>query len=99
MNIKLGNYYLKVAYGKEFRKLTQGDQCIVKFLRDAVYKKGEETFEFDKIKKPDVVRGNTVYERYSYSYYELSLNIELKNIFEKGGGLRTKKISEKEFNQ
>ncbi len=98
-NIPLGDYYLKIAYGKEFRKLTQDNQCIVKFLRDAVYEKGDQKLEFRKTKIGTKTIGDREYTNYDISYFELSLNLEFVKGFGKGDNFNSKKISESDFNQ
>ena len=98
-NIPLGDYYLKIAYGKEFRKLTQDNQCIVKFLRDAVYEKGEQNLAFRKTRKGTRTVGDKEYANYDISYFELSLNLEFAKGSGKGNSFSSKKISENDFNQ
>ncbi len=98
-NIPLGDYYLKIAYGKEFRKLTQDNQCIVKFLRDAVYEKGEQNLAFRKTRNGTRTVGDKEYANYDISYFELSLNLEFAKGSGKGNSFSSKKISENDFNQ
>lgn len=98
-NIPLGDYYLKIAYGKEFRKFTQDNQCIVKFLRDPVYKKGSQNLAFRKIKKANKIIGDKEYSDWDISYFELALNVQFTSGTGKGDTLGSEKISENDFNQ
>ena len=98
-NIPLGDYYLKIAYGKDFRKSTNDNQCIVKFLRDPVYKKGEKNLKFEKTRKENKVIGGKEYSNYDISYFELTLNNEFEKGISKGKTFNSKKITEKDFNQ
>jgi fermentation-respiration switch protein FrsA (DUF1100 family) len=52
-NIPEGYYYLKIAYGKDYRKGIVNNQCQIQFTKDAVYEKGTETLDFNKVKKPN----------------------------------------------
>jgi uncharacterized protein YgiM (DUF1202 family) len=102
-NIPEGYYYLKIAYGKDFRKYTKDGQCIVKFMRDASYEKGSETLDFFKIKKQNTIEGNIEYENWDVPSFELSLNIEYtkntKYTSERFHDFKSNKISESEFNK
>jgi len=96
-NIPEGYYYLKIAYGKDFRKYTQNEQCIVKFMRDPSYEKGAEILDYFKVKKPNIIKEDHEYENWEIPSYELSLNIEYtKNNFK---SFHANKISENEFNK
>ena len=98
-NIPLGDYYLKIAYGKDFRKSTQDNNCIIRFLRDPVYKKGEQNLKFEKTLKENKVVGDKEYSNYDISYFELTLNNEFEKGVSKGKTFNSKKITEKDFNQ
>jgi uncharacterized protein YraI len=52
-NIPQGRYYLKIAYGKDFRKKIIDNVCYVKFMKNAQYEKGIEILDFNLIKKPN----------------------------------------------
>lgn len=96
-NIPEGQYYLKIAYGSDFRKFTQDGQCIVKFMRDPSYEKGVETLDFYKIRKPNTVEGDYEYKNWEIPSFELSLNVVYtKNSFK---SFHSNKISETEFNK
>ncbi|MFA5431611.1 MAG: SH3 domain-containing protein [Candidatus Paceibacterota bacterium] len=102
-NIPEGYYYLKIAYGKDFRKYTKDGQCIVKFMRDASYEKGSEKLDFYKIKKPNTIEGDYEYENWEVPSFELSLNIEYtkntKYTSDSFHDFQSNKISESEFNK
>lgn len=99
-NIPEGIYYLKIAYGKDFRKYTKDGQCIVKFMRDAVYKRGSEKLDFFKVKKPDTREGDYIVEHWRLPSFELSLNIEFATMSLKDSkDFHSNKISESEFNK
>lgn len=99
-NIPEGIYYLKIAYGKDFRKYSKDGQCIVKFLRDATYEKGTNTLDFYKVKKPNTYEGDYVYENWSLPSFELSLNIEYTKGNSNGfNSFLSNTISEQDFNK
>ena len=99
-NIPEGIYYLKIAYGKDFRKYTKEGQCLVKFMRDAVYEKGTERLDYYKAKKPDTREGDYIVEHWSLPSFELSLNVEFTSMsLNNSKDFHSNKISETEFNQ
>lgn len=96
-NIPEGFYYLKIAYGKDFRKYTQDGKCIVKFMVDATYKRGSEKLDFYKIKGPNTYEGNYEVEHWQVPSYQLELN----TTFTKGSfnTFKSNKITETDFNK
>lgn len=96
-NIPEGLYYLKIAYGKDYRKKIVDNICYVKFMKNALYEKGSQTLNFNKIMKPDEIIGNNIYKRWSIPSFELLLNVitklGTKPTFNSNG------ISEAEFNR
>lgn len=96
-NIPEGKYYLKIAYGKDYRKKINNSQCYVKFMKNAEYEIGKETLDFALIKKSNTRRGRDEYENWEVPSYELSLDVIVsknrKNTF------NSQKISEESFNQ
>lgn len=86
-NIPEGKYYLKIAYGRDFRKKKVGDQCEVKFVKNAQYEKGKDLLNFTK-----TISHNEI----EYSVFKLSLDVTTDtnpiNNFD------SKNISAKEFN-
>lgn len=98
-NIPLGNYYLKTAYGKDYRQSIENDQCKVRFLRNPIYKKGEQILSFTKEYEGTTRQGSRSYESYQYSYYELRLDVDLRSSLQDDNKkFNTKKITEKDFN-
>lgn len=96
-NIPEGIYYLKIAYGKDFRKKIIDNKCHVKFMRDAEYEKGIETLDFKLKKMPNQRIGDKIYENWSVPSYELQLDvIAVKG---KDSQFRANDISEEEFNK
>ena len=96
-NIPEGFYYLKIAYGKDFRKYTKDGNCIVKFMVDASYKQGSEKLDYYKVKRPNTIEGDYEVEHWQLPSYELNLNTE----FTKGSfnTFRSNKITEVDFNK
>ena len=85
-NIPEGKYYLKIAYGKDWRQKIVDGKCYGKFMRRALYEKGDEVLDFNLQK---------TYDGYNIPSYELSLDVvatDLRNDFQ------TNEISEAEFN-
>ena len=95
----LGDYYLKIAYGKDFRKSIEDNKCIVRFLQDPVYKRGMENLKFEKTRNGNEVIDGKEYAHYDISYFELTLNNEFQKGLNKGKTFNSKKISEQDFNQ
>lgn len=96
-NIPQGRYYLKIAYGKDYRKKIVDSVCYVKFMNNAQYEKGIEILDFNLIKKPNQRIGNNVYESWDVPSFELFLDV-----IETSGASKTFKasdISEEEFNK
>lgn len=48
-NIPEGLYYVKIAYGSDYRQKIEDGQCKVRFVRNANYEKGKEELSFYKI--------------------------------------------------
>jgi hypothetical protein len=96
-NIPEGRYYLKIAYGKDYRQKVVDNQCYVKFMQNAQYEKGVEVLDFNKIKQPDKKIGNEIYENWNVPSFELSLDV----IVTKGtkSTFKSNDISEAEFNK
>ena len=75
-NIPKGTYYLKLAYGKDFRKGIVNEKCVVKFVENAIYELGSEKLRIDDI--------NYGYELYlGVSEKELENEFNTKPIDEK----------------
>mgnify|MGYP001160594507 CR=1 FL=1 len=87
-NVPEGRYYLKIAYGKDWRQSIVNNQCIGKFVKNAEYEKGEEVLDFNLQK---------TYNGVNVPYFELSLNVITTQY--KKDSYNSDNISEKEFNK
>jgi hypothetical protein len=87
-NIPEGNYYLKIAYGSDWRQKIVDQQCFGKFMKNAQYEIGLEKLDFNVIHKND---------RDLVPYFELSLDV----IVTQGTRptFKSNDISEAEFNK
>lgn len=85
-NIPEGIYYLKIAYGKDYRQSIVDNKCYIKFIKNAIYEKGTETMDFNVIKTS---QGTSV------PYFELFLDVVTTIDAKK---FKTGNISEAEFN-
>jgi hypothetical protein len=87
-NIPEGNYYLKIAYGKDWRQKIVDQKCYGKFMKDAIYEIGDERLDYNLIHKPD---------SYQVPSFELSLDV----IVTRGTKptFKSNDISEAEFNK
>lgn len=96
-NIPEGKYYLKIAYGKDYRSKIINNECYVKFVKNAQYEKGTQILDYNKIKEPDSKIGNSNYENWSVPSYELLLDVIIGN--NKDSRFKKSEISEREFNK
>jgi len=85
-NIPEGKYYLKIAYGKDWRQKVIAGQCYGKFMRSPLYEKGDQILDFNLKKNSD---------GYSIPSFELSLDVIASDF---DNNFRTNGISEEEFN-
>jgi hypothetical protein len=95
-NIPEGDYFVKIAYGKDLRKTIYNGKCYIKFLKDAMYEQGRDIIDFRKVKLPDTIEGKYVYENWEVPYYEIELDV-LKAFVH--GELKTEGIDLEEFNK
>jgi hypothetical protein len=86
-NIPEGQYYLKIAYGKNWLSKVENQQCIGKFIQNAMYKKGEEIMDFNIKRTAD---------GYSIPSFKLELDVVSSGI---SNSFSSQNISESEFNQ
>lgn len=94
-NIPEGRYYLKLAYGLDYRKRIVDGDCIMKFMRNALYEKGMEVLDFNLTRGPDKQEGKVVYETWSVPSYELALGV---HNFRTEDTFPSRTISEHDFN-
>jgi len=87
-NVPEGRYYLKIAYGKDYRQRVEDSLCKVRFVKNALYEKGTDILDYNK-------------RHYTGGWdepsYELSLNV-ITTQFE-SSNFKSGSISEEEFNQ
>jgi hypothetical protein len=96
-NIPQGRYYLKIAYGKDYRKKIVDSICYVKFMKNAQYEKGIEILDFNLIKKPNERIGNNVYESWDVPSVEIFLDVI--ETYAANKEFKASDISEAEFNK
>jgi hypothetical protein len=96
-NIPEGRYYLKIAYGKDYRQKKLDNQCYIKFMKNAHYEKGTDILDYYKVKQPDKRIGNEVYENWIVPSFELILDVLSSD--NRDDTFKSKNISEKEFNK
>lgn len=87
-NIPFGSYYLKLAYGKDFRQGYSNQNCIVRFTKNALYEKSSDVLEFNQEDMGDYI---------NFSTYEIKLGVKSSSKADLNN-LNTKKIDEKTFN-
>jgi hypothetical protein len=95
-NVPVGKYYLKIAYGSDWRQKVENGKCVGKFVQNSIYKKGDEILDFNKIYKGVTVEGDNKYTNYQIPSYSLSLDV-IKSAFD-ANNYETNVISEDEFN-
>ena len=87
-NIPEGNYYLKIAYGKNWRQKIVDNQCFGKFMNNAHYEIGKQKLNYNLIHKDNSI---------SVPSFELLLDvIQTKT---KKSNFNTSNISEEIFNK
>lgn len=96
-NIPEGFYYLKIAYGTDFRKKIIDSVCYMKFMKNAIYEIGNKVLNFNLTKNPDRIQGNMIYESWDVPSFELFL--EVTQALTESDEFKTDAISEKEFNK
>ncbi|MBK6370193.1 MAG: SH3 domain-containing protein [Flavobacteriales bacterium] len=87
-NVPEGRYYLKIAYGKDYRQRLEDGQCKVRFVKNALYEKGTDILDYNKKHYPG---------GWQEPSYELSLNV-ITTRFETSN-FNSGTISEDEFNR
>ncbi|WP_313580605.1 hypothetical protein [Chishuiella sp.] len=85
-NIPEGQYYLKIAYGKNWYSKTENGKCIGKFIENAIYEKGKDKIDFNIIHS---------YDGYQIPSYELELDVISSDIV---NSFNSTTISEESFN-
>ena len=95
-NIPQGLYYLKLAYGKNWRQKELDGKIVGKFLTGAQYDIGKETLDYNIIYEGKEYTDDGYNQNYSIPSYSVSLNVvELASF----NSFETDSISESEFNE
>jgi hypothetical protein len=91
-NVPEGKYYLKIAYGKDWRQKIVDNQCYGKFMRNAQYEISSSELDFNIIHKPN--------GHISIPYFELSLDmVVMKYEKNRKSNFSSKNINEAQFNK
>jgi curved DNA-binding protein CbpA len=85
-NIPEGQYYLKIAYGKNWFMKEDNGRCLGKFIRNPMYEKGEDIMDFTRQFRNDGV---------SIPSFKLSLDVISTDI---SNSFNSQNISENDFN-
>lgn len=86
-NIPEGEYYLKIAYGKKWYSKNENGQCIGKFIKNAMYEKGEDILDFNTQRNS---QGRNI------PIYKLSLDVVSNGV---ANSFNSQNISEIDFNK
>jgi hypothetical protein len=97
-NIPEGKYYLKIAYGKDYRQKIEEGKCVVKFVKNAQYEKGVDILDYNKEPGPNETINGQVYKTWTLPSFELSLDIIVSEN-DHTNEFNEKNISETEFNK
>lgn len=96
-NIPEGEYYLKLAYGKDYRESVVDKKPYMKFVKNAQYEIGDDILDFYLVKKPNNKVGDKEYENWDIPSFELNLEMVVSK--KSGNEFSTNNISEAEFNK
>ena len=94
-NIPEGSYFLKIAYGKDWRQKVINGKCKGKFILNPIYEKGDEILDFKKIYEGIKTDEKSSYRSYQVSSYSLKLDVITTDVSQQ---FQTSGISEDEFN-
>lgn len=86
-NIPEGIYYLKIAYGRNWRQKQIDGKLVGKFLSNALYKIGSEDLDY-----------NILYHTNSYQIPSYQVSLDVINVFTPDR-FETEAITEEEFNK
>ncbi len=95
-NIPQGHYYLKIAYGKNWRQKEIEGKIVGKFLTNAQYEIGTETLDYNISYGSKEYTDEGYVQNYSIPSYSVSLNVVQ---FAALNSFDTNSISESEFNE
>ena len=96
-NIPQGKYITKIAYGTDWCQKIVNGKCIGKFVNNAIYKKGENNLDFNKIYKGITREGDYEYKNYEIPSFSLSLDVIARDF--NPDKYSTNNISENDFNE
>jgi len=85
-NVPSGKYYLKIAYGTDWRETTENGNCYGKFIRNPQYERGDQIVDFTPSRTSNGM---------DVPSYELTLDVDNSG---NSNSLETEDISEKDFN-
>jgi hypothetical protein len=86
-NIPEGEYYVKIAYGKDWYSKTEDGACIGVFLKSPLYERGEDIMDYNII---------STAEGHSIPSYQLKLDVIDSNLM---NAFDSEEISVEEFNK
>lgn len=86
-NIPEGIYYLKIAYGRNWRQKEIDGKLVGKFVSNALYKIGSEDLDY-----------NIIYHTNSYQIPSYQVSLDVMNVFT-ADIFETEAITEEEFNK
>jgi putative component of toxin-antitoxin plasmid stabilization module len=86
-NIPEGLYYLKIAYGKDYRQTIVNKKCKFKFIKSPIYEKSNNILDFNKIKTSE-----------GYEIPSYGLDLDVITTYVDGDVFNSGNISEEEFN-
>jgi hypothetical protein len=96
-HIPQDRYYTKIAYGTDWRQKVVDEQCVGRFVHNALYKKGNQALDFHEQYNGTTDDGNYETTHYTVPSYSLSLDVVATdfdpNIY------HTNSITEDEFNK
>ena len=93
-NIPQGKYYLKIAYGKEWKETYLAGKCRAKFTVNPLYKRGKEILDYNKISTGTKIEDGKEYNTYELPSFQLSLDVITTNETDK---FQTDEIEENDF--
>jgi uncharacterized protein YraI len=96
-NIPEGRYYLKIAYGKDYRYKIENNICHGIFLKNPLYEKGTDILDFYKIKKPDKQEGDYIIQNWDIPSFEIFLDVRIDD--KDANNFNSSEINEAEFNK
>lgn len=86
-NIPQGLYYLKIAYGKDYRQNIVNNKCKIKFIQNPIYEKGTNLLDF-----------NFLTDDNGISVPSFELKLDVTTMTAKDENFNTGNISVEEFN-